>query len=98
MLVERQKPVQGIFQYRLASAERGPRIDQVGCIQGSPAFFALIAVGRFIAAMRAGAGNIPVGQELLHLFIVILAGGFFNKLTPVIQLPEKIRSRLIMGF
>ena len=64
-------------------------IDQVGGIQRGAAFLALVAVSTLIAAMRTGAGNIPVGQELLHLLIIILAGGLFNELTLVIQLAEE---------
>ena len=82
--IERQIPVFGFLHHRLASADRGFRVDKVCRAQGCAAGFALVAVGFFVSAMRASSGNIAVGKELLCLFVIILFARFLDEFAFVI--------------
>jgi 5-carboxymethyl-2-hydroxymuconate isomerase len=60
------------FSTGVAAAERAARIDEVLGAERAAALLALVAVSIRIAAGRAGADDVPVGEELLGLLIVVL--------------------------
>jgi len=47
--------------------------------------------------MRASSGNIPVGQKLTHLLIVVLIGNLFNKNTLFVELLKKFAGSFVVN-
>ena len=94
--VQRQEPVLRFAQHGRRPGDRAFGTDQVGGVERTAAFFALVAVGAFVLAMRAGADDIAVGEELSRLLIVILLRSLLDKFTVVVKLPEKIRCGLVV--
>ena len=86
----------GLLLDRLGSAQLGFRIDQFLRAQRASAFLALVAVGSRIAALRAGADDIAVGQEGLRLRIVILLAFLGDELVVIIELAEELRGILVV--
>ena len=82
--VQRQIPVFGLFHHRLATTDSGFRVDQVRRAQRCTAGFALVAIGFFIAAMRASPGYISVGKELFRFLVIILFACFLDKLSFIV--------------
>jgi hypothetical protein len=59
-----QVKVLGLPHFQVGAAADGrARVDQVGRVKLLGAVFALVAAGGFVAAVRAGAGDVAVGQE-----------------------------------
>ncbi len=85
IFIERQIPMFGLHLDRLCAAELGLRIDELLWAEGAAAFLALVAIGIRIAAMRAGAGDIAVGQEDLGLGVEILFALFACEFTLVVK-------------
>ena len=95
-LVERQIPMLRFAHHRLAAADSRLRINQIRRAERCPAGFALVAVGFLVSAVRASAGDVAVGQELLRFFVVILFGGLLDEFSLIIQGAEEIRRHLVM--
>ena len=54
----------GFPHFEIGRAGNGrARVDQVGRVELLGAFLALVATGRGVAAVGAGAGDVAVGQE-----------------------------------
>jgi len=58
----------------------------------------LVAVGVLVAAMRAGARDVAVGQKLSRLLVIVLLRRLLDELAFVVQLREERRRRLVMFF
>ena len=82
--IQRKIPMFGFLHHRLATTDSGFRVDQVRRAQRGTAGFALVAIGFFIAAMRASPGYITVGKELFCFLVVILFARFLDKLSFII--------------
>ena len=78
------------------AAEGGARVDELGGAQGLPAFLALVAVRPVGRARRAGALDVPVGQELVRLLVVELLLGFHFKPALVEQGQEEILRHVVV--
>ncbi len=89
-------PQRGGLEDGRRAAEGGARVDELGGAQGLPAFLALIAVRPVRGARRAGALDVPVGQELARLFVVKLLLGFHFKPAFVEQGQEEILRHLVV--
>ena len=67
-------------------------------LQGLAALFTLVAVGAVVTTRRAGALDVPVGEELLGFFVVELLLGFHLKPALVEQREEEIlRHFVVLG-
>src|SRR5690606_9458153 len=86
----------GFAKHGGLAAERRDRVNQVGRIERCTTLFALIAICPFIFTVRAGASDIPVGQKLVILLIIILFGYLFDKFPFFIQVEEKLLRKLVM--
>ena len=64
----------------------------------SAAGLALVAIGILVAAVRASAGDVAVGQKLLCLLVVILVRSFLHKDALVVERLEESGGHLGMGF
>ena len=94
--VQRKVPVFGLLQLRLAPAEPGGGIDQIGRTQRRATLFTLVAVGPRVVAVRTCAGNVAVGQKGIRLRIEILVRGLLQQLPFVEQFFEYFRGRVVM--
>src|SRR5690554_3345959 len=81
----------------LAPAEHGPWVYQLRRAQGSAALFALVTICFFVPAVGTGTHDIPVGQKLFCLLVVILFALLFRELTLVVERAEKIGCHLPMN-
>ena len=72
ILVQGQIPMLGFPHHGRVAAESRLGVDEVGGVERSAAGFALVAVGMLVAAMRAGTGDVAVGEELPGLFVIVL--------------------------
>jgi len=97
VLVKRKVPVECVTHHRGAAADGRFRVNKVSGAERCSALLALVAIGVLIAAVRAGAGDIPVSQEATGLLVIILAGGFLNEFPLVIQLAEKLRGGFVVN-
>ena len=96
ILVQRQIPVFCLFQYRRVAAERRFGIDKVGGAERGSASLALITVCMLVVAVRASAGDVTVGEELMCLLVVILLGRFLNELSVFVQVFEVLGGGFVM--
>ena len=90
ILVERQIPVLGLAQLRLGTTDGGVRVDELHRAEVAATFLTLVAIGVRVAAMRAGAHDVAVGEELLGLGIVELFALFLDELSVVVELTEEV--------
>ena len=97
ILVQGQIPVLGLAQHGLRTADGGLGIDKLGGREVASALLALVAVGTLVVAVRALAGDVAVGQELVGLLVVVLFGGFLGELSLVVELAEEVGCKLVVG-
>lgn len=69
-LVEGEIPVAGLAQHRSIAGDGRARIYEIGGVERCAALFALVAVGVFVATVRASAGDVSVGEELSGLLVI----------------------------
>ena len=74
------------------------RINQIGRRKRGTAFFTLIAIGVFVAALWAGTYDVTVSQKLINLFVIVLIGLLLDEFTLVIHFFKKGRSGFMMRF
>ncbi len=86
----------GLLQHGGVAAECRLGVDEVGGVQGGAAHLALVTVGVLVLAVRARAGDVTVGEELLGLLIVVLHRGLLDELALVVQLLEVGGGRFVM--
>lgn len=72
-------------------------MDEFRRAECSSTLLALVAVGVLIAAVRAGAGNVSIGQKLFCFRIIELLRNLFRKSTGRIQIPKKGLCRMVMN-
>ena len=96
VLVEGEVPMLGLLHHGRIAAEGRLGVDEVRGIERGAASLTLVAVGMFVAAVRAGACDIAVGEELVGFLVVVLHGGLLNKLALFVELLEVGGSRLVM--
>ena len=89
VILQRQIPMLGGFLNRGRLREGTAWVNEFFRTQGIPAFFALVAVGIFVGAMRTRSHNVAVGQEHIFLFIVKLFRFAFFKQAFIVQGFEK---------
>ena len=94
--VERQIPVLRFAHDGRMAADHRLRILQVGRAERGTATLALVAVGMFVGAMRAGAGDVAVGEELSGFLVVVLFAFFFDENVVLIECPEEVGSHFPM--
>jgi len=90
ILVERQIPILGLAQLGLGATDGGVRIDEFHRAEVAATFLTLVAIGVRIAAVRAGAHDVAVGEELLSLGVVELLALFLDELAVVVELTEEV--------
>ena len=94
VILERQIPVGGLLLYRVSSAEFALRVDEFVRAEGAAALLALVAIGSFGAALRAGADDVAVSQESLGLRVIVLLALTGDELALIVEFLEKLRSVL----
>src|SRR5574344_1277493 len=90
ILIEWQIPMSRFLQLRFSTTDGTLRINQIHRAERSSTLLTLIAVCLLVATMRASTSDITVGQELLGFRIIVLLICFFNKLTFIVKLLEKV--------
>ena len=65
----------GLAQLGRGAADPAARVDEVDGVERPAAVLALVAAGPWVAAVRAGALDVAVGQEPLRLRVVHLLAG-----------------------
>ena len=88
----------GFFENGLGAAECRLGVDEVGGVERGAAGLALVAIGVFVAAMWAGAGDVAVGEELMGFLIVVLHRSLLDKLACFIELVEIFGSGFVVFF
>src|SRR5688572_29738525 len=85
ILLQRQVPVLRLTKHGCSARERRLWIDQLPRTQCRSAFFTLIAVGIWMATLRAGADDVAVSEEYLRLVVVILLRNLFRQQPFIVQ-------------
>ena len=97
ILIKRQIPMLCLLLHKFASAESRLRVNEFVRTECRTALLALVSIGSFGTAARAGSCDVTVCEEGLGLLIVVLLAHLLDELALFIELPEEIRSILMMG-
>ena len=90
VLVEGKIPVFGGLLHQGCAAELRVRVDELVGAQRRAAFLALVAVGTFGTAFRAGTHDISVAQEFLPFGVEVLLRLLLDELAFVVQFLEEL--------
>ena len=97
VLVEREIPVLCLAQHGFRTRNLRLGVDEFGGREVFPAFFALVAIGIWVVAVRTLTGDVAVGEEGFSFFVVVLFRFALQKLPFVVEGAEKVGSHFLMG-
>ena len=97
IVVEWQIPVFRLPYLRLRPADGGVWVNELHWREVAAALLALVAVGVGVAAVRASAHDVSVGEKLLGLGVVILLRLFLHELAVVVKLAEEVGGELVVN-
>ena len=96
IILQRQIPVGGFLLDGLCAAEFGLGVDEFLRAEGASALLALVTIGPFRSALRAGAHDVTVSKEGFGFRVVVLLAFPGYEFAFIVELAEELRGVLFM--